>query len=169
MNVFIYIATLGPGGTDSERAARYFGSGLKASYGISLEPSFEAALQNVRTGEASFGIVPAAYNNLFRLHSDFRDLVIAEAFPLPTKEMVLARRPGSTDIKRVALHRSTDALCPANTEKLYIPSKPLCIEAVVRGDADAAIGSRDVVENYGLEIIESFGEIPMSWEVFARR
>ncbi|MBI2005550.1 MAG: hypothetical protein HYS80_02185 [Candidatus Aenigmarchaeota archaeon] len=169
MNDFINISTLGPNGTDSERAAKYFAQIRRLPpYDLKLSSSFEKALQDVREGGAHFGIVPAAYNDLLGLHYRFRDLLIDELFLLPTKEMVLARRSGTEVIRCVALHPSTDSFAPEGVEKLYIPSKPLCIEAVIRGDADACIGSRDVADKYGLEVVESYGEIPMSWEVFRR-
>ena len=173
VNAFIYIATLGPSGTDSERAAIYYGNKLGKPYQLDLRRSFDNALQMVRSQEASFGIVPAAYkavdDDLFRLHVRNRDLVIVEAFPLATKEMCLGKKPGTEEIRRVALHPTTDSLCPPGVEKLYIHSKPLCVEAVVKGEADAAIGSVDVMRQYGLEIAEGFGEIPMTWEVFRKR
>ncbi|MBI2971075.1 MAG: hypothetical protein HYY37_01500 [Candidatus Aenigmarchaeota archaeon] len=188
MDAFIYrIATLGPGGSDSERAAMYFGDRLwrhegspvrhrEAFHGpysgpvkIVLRDSFEESLQEVREGGADFGVVPAAYNNLFRLHCQYRDLDIWQAFPLPTKEMVLAQRPGTKAVRKVALHPTTEPLAPPGTELLYIPSKPRCVEAVIHGEADAAIGSRDVAEQHGLEVVENFGSIPMTWEVFRRR
>lgn len=197
------VATLGPRGTDSECAAKYFaGSLMFDMYGsavdnylhqavmdfigdepeyekfelavhqpmrISLQSSFAEALQHVREKKADFGIVPAAFPDLLRFHYENRDLGILLAFSYPTKELVYAKKPGIKQPTRIALHPSTDKFSPEGLEKIYIHSKPLCVEAVVRGETDAAIGSRDVVENYGLEIIESFGEIPMSWEVFARR
>ena len=140
-----------------------------AGIAIDLCDSFETAFDHVRTGKVDFGIVPAAYNNLFRLHCQYRDLAIADAFPLATKEMVLAKRADAPAIRTVALHPTTKSLAPAGAQLIEIPSKPLCVEAVLTGTADAAIGSRDVAEAAGLEIVESFGEIPMSWEVFARR
>lgn len=122
----------------------------------------------MRAGRAGFGIVPAAYNHLFRLHCEYRDLAIREAFPLATKAMVLARRPGAV-VRSVALHPTTESLVPDGLERVYIPSKPRCIAAVIAGEADAAIGSEDVAAAHGLEVVERFGEIPMTWEVFVRR
>jgi len=188
---FLYrISTLGPEGTDSERAAKYFGSRLwrpghyehgpewhrrafpemyEDPVRIDLRDTFEEALEEVRQQRSHFAIVPAAYNNLFRLHCEYRDLDIWQTFPLATKEMVLAKRSETNGIKTVALHPSTDYLAPEGMKKLYIPSKPLCVEAVVNREADAVIGSIDVIEQHELEIMESFGEIPMTWEVFRRR
>ncbi len=152
-------------------AAKYFGSNLLRphyQFNILLKDSFEDALQSVREGESRLGVVPAAYNNLFRLHCDYRDLDIYKAFPLATKEIVLARVPGKGTIRKVACHPSTETLLPEGVERLSISSKPLCVKAVVNGEADACIGSIDVVEENCLEIVNSFGKIPMTWEVFRK-
>lgn len=142
---------------------------------IDLHGSFEDALIAVREGRAEFGVVAAAYNHLFRLHCQFRDLDMSYTFPLATKEIVLAKKSTTDDIRTVALHPTTECLLqytshvPKDVKTDPIPNKPLCIQEAADGKVDAAIGSKDVAEQHGLVIVESFGEIPMSWEVFGRR
>ena len=168
------IATLGPAGTDSERAAHHYAERTKiyslTKHEVVLFPSFEEVLKNVSTEKAYFGIVPAAYNELFRLHVQaLKDgLYISDVFILPTKELVMAKGKWCNgNIKSIAIHHSTESLAPSGIEKVYVQSKPLGIEKVVNREVDAAIASRDVAEKHNLEIVETFGEIPMTWEVFA--
>ena len=174
--VFTYkiISTLGPAGTDSERAAHHYTNRLRTNpwtkHEVVLFSSFEEVLRSVSIEKAHCGIVPAAYNELFQLHVQALNdgLYIRDVFILPTKEMVLAKgKYCNGKIKSIALHPSTESLVPFGIEKVYVRSKPLGIEKVVNGEVDAAIASRDVAEKHNLEIVESYGEIPMTWEVFA--
>ncbi len=167
-NDIYIISTLGPEGTDSERAALHYAlTGKIPNPVIQLYSSFEAALDSVRSRVSDFAIVPAAYNNLFSLHLAYRDIPIIDTFILPTKSMVLAKRPNYTgEIRRIAIHPSTRPLLPETCEPVYVESKPLCLKMVADGKIEAAIGSEDVAENMDLEVIRDFGPVPMTWEVF---
>lgn len=170
INNLYRISTLGPKGTDSERAALHYALTQKIlDPVIQLYSSFESALDTVRFRNSDFAIVPAAYNGLFSLHLLYRDVPIIDTFILPTKPMVLAKIPGQIgEIRRVAIHPATKPLLPESCEPVYVESKPLCLQMVADGKIQAGIGSEDVAESMGLEIVKNFGPIPMTWEVFGR-
>jgi hypothetical protein len=172
------VATLGPVGTDAEAEASRLGAH------VALWPSFPAAVERVAEA-GGMALVAAGYldptaatrNSWVDLHFGYRSrLSLKAVWEAPTKPMCLAVRPTAepgvpATIGTLALHPSTrrlvDSAISEDTRIVHVRAKPLAVEAVVTGEADACVGSVDVVERAGLRIVERF-DPTMVWCLYER-
>ncbi|MFD4320461.1 hypothetical protein [Streptomyces sp. NPDC058548] len=159
------VYTLGPDGTDAHaEATRLFDA-------VAVAPTFEKAVcmahaarayALVATGfvERAGGAITDLWVNLhFRNLSRMRVVGVWES---PTKLMCLAtRRPTLDlgDVQSVALHPATEVFAAQFVpcaERRYVDAKPLAVQQVSDGVAEACIGSVDVVSAAGLTVRKEF-------------
>lgn len=172
------VLTLGPEGTDAQAEA----SRLRGD--VVLVPSFGQAMELAASGQG-LALVPTGF-----LHADGRTVVeswvdlhfrwkdnlrLSAVWESPTKEMCLAVRPEISalgDIRSVLVHPATRefaAQMVPHADLRFVTAKPLAVAGVVRGDADACIGSLDVAVATGkLRVLKRFAPT-MIWCLYAPR
>lgn len=165
------IATLGPEGTCSEKAANHYLIQIEKPGRIRLYSSFEQAVEAVGKREADFAIVPSAYNGLNGLvFSNLGNVKIVDTFVIDTPNLVIAKNR-AINVNRVATHPApsslVDRLFP-EAEKILTRSNSISAIEVVEGRADACLTTIVAAKEYQLNIMKDFGPVPMGWNVFAK-
>lgn len=133
------IHTLGPAGTDSERAAKHWSQHLKTPVLIELWPSYTKLFQSLTNFAGDCIVMPAGYIDPVEdlswvdLHfGAYGQLTLEEVFALPTMTMViLERKHFKSD--SIAIQPATESLLqastqfPDNCQRVYVPSKPIAL------------------------------------------
>ena len=169
------ISTLGPSGTSSEHAARYF---LK-SFGtdncrILLYPSYRDAARSVSVGESEYLVVANAFHGINDFYMD-PVLSVHSVFLMLTPQYGLAKRPG--DFLRSQFEViSHPAPVPLIAE--LMPPRHKCAgivaanstaaaaSAVENGDYDVALTTHSAAEQHNLVFFSNQRPIEMVWTVF---
>lgn len=177
------LATLGPRGSDSEHAGRLLVEQLEIDATVVLVDSYASALRHAWQHDG-LALIPAAYQHKdaqghtletwadthFRIETGGQlELWLARVLPL--KELALAARRNIEQPRTVGLHAATQYYAQAflpEAQPLYYASKPEAVRACAAGDADACIGSLDVVQKHpGLVVLRTFAA-RMCWTVYRR-
>ncbi len=164
------IHTLGPSGTNCERAAQEWFSRRGYSGAIRLHSTLEVAVEVLcgERGAALLGCV--VYPNLHTLvFSNLHRLELVDCFIMPTYNMVLAARRDVEAIKSVATHPAPAGLVPQSIpERRLVHSNTQAAIDCASGLTDACITTIVTVEPHGLRIIQDFGPVPMGFTVHAQ-
>ncbi len=172
------IATLGPPGTSSERAAEQLAARLgRSACPVTLHGSYEEAAAAVLRGESARLLVANAYHGVCAFYMDPR-LTLELAFVQDTPKYGIAARarepiPLTT---RVATHPAPEdlvaQLLPSGyrvSAITYARSTSAAAAQVTSGDADLALTAEPAATLYGLRFISATRPIRMLWSVFVRR
>lgn len=172
------MATLGPSGTSSEFAAKYFcrwaemNNIVQKSY-VLLSETYELARENIANGEADILVVANAYQGVNTFYMD-ASLQLSAAFVLNTPLYGLAvKEPMLPGGVVVASHPApvplVDELMPANysVAKLTLKdSTSSAAKAVAEGEVDIALTTEFAAKIHGLTFISKVRPIEMLWSVF---
>lgn len=169
--------TLGPEGSDHQQAAlEYLGlQGLLETASIDLVSDMAGeGLERVRSEPNSFLVQCSAHHQANVVNMRYpREVFMVDSFMHPTMEIGLIARRDVDNPRRLAIMKATSGyLDLADWEEvIHVPSKPVVAEKLLKGEADAGIASvMHVDENPdALRVVESFGEVMTSWNVFGSR
>lgn len=169
------IATLGPEGTCSERAAIYYANKNNVKYKTILCDTFETAIKKLMFEIVDIVIIPSAYRELAEIvFENMDDIELSDIFLYSTPGLVIAtgyEDVSIDEIKTMATHSSPSILaqksCP-NAKLTYCSSNSASALKVVNGDVDACVTTRICVEMNNLHIVKDFGEVQMGWNVFKK-
>jgi hypothetical protein len=171
------IITLGPEGSDHERATRLFIDvlGLRRTVEISLVDDLVGdGLERVRTEPASFLLQCSAHphGNVINMRHH-KEVVMMAAFMYPTKEMgLLVRReveePRSLGLMPATIEYLDHDRWPTITKFVEESSKPVVATGLLAGKYDAGIASVDCAQDNPevLRVAESFGTVNTAWLVY---
>lgn len=169
----IVISTLGPAGTCSEYASRFYIDENNHEGSINLYPTFEEAVAAVKNGSSDCVIIPSAYKKLAEIIFQEQNFIeIDDVFKLATPNLVLAKREEVKDIKKIATHSS-----PSTLAKDYFPEAQLVLarsnseaaKMLSANEVDACITTIMCAEKDAFTIIHDFGGIAMGWNVLKRK
>lgn len=164
------IHTLGPAGTNCERAAQKWFTNEGRRGEIHLHSTLETAAQLMRgeRGAALLGCV--VYPDLHTLvFSNLDWLVLVDCFVMPTHNMILATREGTEVITSVASHPAPVRLIPPSIrERQLVNSNVQAAIDCSRGLSDGCITTIVAAEEYGLKIIQDFGPVLMGFTIHAQ-
>lgn len=174
----ITVATLGPSGTSSEYAAKYFcrwaemNNIAQKSY-VLLSETYELARENIANGEANILVVANAYQGINTFYMD-NSLQLSAAFVLDTPLYGLAvKHPMVPGEIVVASHPAPipllDELMPTNysVAKLALKdSTSSAAKAVAEGEVDVALTTELAAKIHGLTFISNVRSIQMLWSAF---
>lgn len=168
--------TLGPSGTDAEAVA------LTRYHDIRLVESFRVAME-LAWRHGGRALICAGYlrrdpetthvvDSWVQMHFEWlQRMDLVEVWKHPTKEMGLAVGQGHEEVRSVAVHPSTLPLLPdewQDAELHFVDAKPQAVLEVVHQEADACLGSVDIIEAFAeLEVVETFAP-QMIWCEYAR-
>lgn len=165
------VATLGPEGTNSELAAKWYIAqrGLRADVILTATP--EDSVRCIVEGQADVAIACAVYPRLNHLVFDnLGKVTISDCFRFSTDEMVLARSPSAAGLTTVLSHPAPRTLIEGNGYDIReSTSNSAAARACAAGESDGCITTRNAADSNGLVIVRSFGAIPMGWVVLARQ
>lgn len=177
----IKIGTLGPSGTNSERAANYYLNQCISStlnYGITLYNSFQSVLACLINNEISIAIVPHSYSGINEFYIN-PNIGLSELFTFKTAPYGLVKKPKTTISKskcRIAVHSASASLLAyllsdseiiGNYQISFVTSTSLAAKEVHDGKADIALTNMDAAEKLNLQCIALYGAIEMGWSAFA--
>jgi len=167
------ITTLGPEGTCSESAAKYFirVKHIKCAK-IILKDNFEDCIDSLKKGECEMVIVPSAYKELNEIiFKNLDTIYIEKCYIFDTPTLVLAGFQDSKNLKilSIAAHSAPALLAKElfpEATIIFYPSNSASAISVAQKEADACITTKVAARKYGLKILKTFGRVSMSWNVF---
>lgn len=183
----LQVATLGPEGTSSEQAGKFFFSQAAgrpaADDDVLLYGIYEEAEEAVVTGKATHLVVAAAYagcnhfymtNTLVPVHTS--------NFPMDTPPYLLAartRRCQLPDAVRVATHQAPQEVIDQLLDTMdasfewfkamAVNSTAEAARMVANGEVEVALTTEPARLRYGLVRISPAKVIPMFWLVFVKK
>lgn len=168
--------TLGPEGSDHERAAeRYIElQDLGGVAAVSLFEDFETGLERVRTEPGVFLIQCSAHEQANVVNMRYPDeVVMLDVFMGETMELGLLARRDVKQPRSLGLMPATRAYLLDMGEWAELPvkeeiSKPVVAENLLAGQYDAGITTVETADTNPeiLRVVKSFGEVMTSWGVY---
>jgi prephenate dehydratase len=163
------IHTLGPAGTNCEAAARFWLAARGVSGQVVLHPTLEAGVEAMPRDEDQALLGCAVYPDLHTLvFSNLDRLAIADAFVMPTHEMVLASRDGDWP-SVVATHPAPQGLVPDELDRRFVDSNARAAIECAEGRVDGCITTSVAAELWGLRVVRSSGPVPMAFTIHVPR
>jgi len=168
------IHTLGPAGTNCEKAGYLWLKNNNFNGDVILYSTLEEALVEVKKNKQDLLLGCAVYPDLH--HIVFKNLIemeIKDSFVMPTWNMVLAVKDKKNPLTKESTISSHPA--PAHLASLYSENVMLVNSNVqaalecVNGNTGGCITTLKAVEENGLHIIEDFGEVPMCFTIHGHR
>lgn len=174
------IATLGPPGTCSEKAAHYFDLMEKLDGTIVLRDSFEDAVDMTLRGDSSFAIVPAAYPGIADIFFDNIDrLSVHKLFLHSTPDFVFACQKNSpypqgtihiiSHRAPIILSRQVSEIFDVEISTTLAQSNAVAAIKIAEGEFSYGITNAASANHYGLQILVNFGPVHMAWLAFAMK
>jgi hypothetical protein len=168
--------TLGPEGTDHENATLEYLrlQDLSEVAEISLVTDLvRDGLPRLRTEPNSLLVQCVAHQQVNEVNMNPGEVFMVDTFMFPTMELGVVTRTDVETPKTMGLMKATTAYLkdPEAWEITHEPSKPVVTEGLLEGRYDAGVTfAKDARENPEvLRVVESFGEVPTAWVVFANR
>ena len=166
------IATLGPTGTDSERASKAYQSRLGLAQ-ADRYPTYTSGFVSFDSALSDCLVIASAAPeaNEYVFSKPYRSTIeITDAFLSRTLDMVLVKRKGVKVIRSVAIHPATAPLLrETNYELFSSTSKSQAVIDCLNKKADAALTSISCFDSAKCDLVENFGSYNMSWAVFQRK
>ena len=161
--------TLGPAGTNCEKAAYTWLRRQGRDPVVHLYPTLEDAVEGIDGDPTSGLLACVVYPELHTLvFSNLHRLAMVDCFVLPTHNMVLALRPGVTTPRSVASHPAPAGLIPDTiVERRLVNSNTRAAMDCARGLDDACITTIVSAQEHGLHVVADFGPVPMGFSIHA--
>jgi prephenate dehydratase len=172
LDVVTTLHTLGPTGTNCERAAHeWFRRQGRSDGKVVLHATLEKALEELDSPSAALmGCV--VYPDLHKIVFNNLDrLVMADCIIMPTDDMVLAARPGMLlgDVRTAGSHPAPASLLYDVTDDVTLcDSNAQAATRCAHGEFDACVTTRTAATREGLEILRSAGQVSMGFTVHCR-
>lgn len=168
------LGTLGPAGTDHERAAReYARTRLDGRHSIHLLTDFAAAGDFLAGDGLRLLVVNSAHQDVDLLVTrDWRRVAMVDFFALPTMPLALVKRADVARPTSIALMPATRGyLDLADFSRVdYVSAKPIALRHTLAGRSDAAIVSMPGYHEHRdeLDLVATIGPVVCCWLVFGR-
>lgn len=161
------IRTLGPRGTNCERAAHFWFHSRMIDGRVVLHETLEEGVQHLKDEDRSALLACAVYPDLHTLvFSNLHRMTLADSFIIPTHNMLLAARGGGQGPPRtVASHPAPQVLVPRGAEIILVTSNSIAARECAEGHVDACITTQPAADQYGLWVLEDFGPVPMDFTI----
>jgi prephenate dehydratase len=159
------IRTLGPQGTNCERAAHYWFRNRTIDGEVALHQTLEDGVKHLKDRDRSALLACAVYPDLHTLvFSNLHWLALADSFIIPTHNMLLASR-GGQEPRTVASHPAPQGLVPHGTKVILVTSNAQAALDCAEGRVDACITTQPAAEQHGLRVLKDFGPVPMDFTI----
>lgn len=176
----IRLGTLGPSGTSSELAAKFYIENFikQKRSKIFLFDRFEDCLENLKNNLLDYVVVPHAYEGIKDFYmSPYIDLLGLFRYDTPMYGLAVRKdfnfHPSLLDTEVIVSHSAPEKLIKFFLDKdvkiLKVNSTSTAAKLVKDGFYNIAITNDKARENNDLKFVYKFKKIPMSWSVFGRR
>jgi len=168
------IVTLGPAGTDHERAAHTYRGLRELDADVELLPSFEGMLDYLTGNPAALAVANSAHPDVDLLTTRlWRQFGIVDFFGLATMPLALVRRRGVPADGSIAIMSSTRGYLDLTRYSRVetVPAKPVAVHRVLAGAVEHAVVSLHSYESHPaeLELLEVIGPVECCYLVYGRR
>lgn len=163
------IHTLGPKGTNCEKAAKSWFESNKMCGDIRLHPTLEEAVDYVKNDEESALLSCVVYPDLHKLVFDnINSIEFVECFVVNTFPMVLAAKMTEHPLT-ISTHPAPENLIPPDRVIIYSTSNAQAALDCIAGKAEGCITTERCAKELDLKIIKNFGELPMGFALHRLR
>ena len=173
----IKIATLGPSGTNSEKATKYYAQNLlKEKISIQFFEDIEKGFSDLLESKCKYLILPSVYPSLSeQIFKNIHTIEMIDSFIHETFPLVIAKKKETNiqDVQSVSLVEATNALIEKDgkfskkMKKIFKQSNPIAAAACKNGESDLVVTNLISAQKQNLQIITNFSSIKMNWIVFA--
>lgn len=161
------IYTLGPRGTNCEKAAKAWFKQKKIKGEIRLEPTLEKALEGVKNDQEAALLSCVVYPDLHKLVFDnINNIEFCECFVINTFPMVLAAR-GEEYPRTISTHPAPENLIRPFDHIIYSTSNSQAALDCAAGKSEGCITTKQCAKKLKLKILKNFGELPMGFALHA--
>ena len=160
--------TLGPTGTNCERAAHEWLGWGDGEAEVVLHPTLEVGVEAVAEDRDAALLACVVYPALHELVFQNLDwLKLAECFVVDTYNMLLARRPGEAGNGSIASHPAPVALVGADAQDRVrlVSSNSQAAATCAAGETDACVTTAPAARRFGLEVVRDYGPVPMGFTI----
>lgn len=169
--------TIGPHGTDHERAVEHFidFQGLAGAEIELVEDFATEGLERVQGDPNAFLVQCSAHPDVDLVtERDPQKLVVLDDFIFATKELAILARAGVEDPRRLALVPATRGYKGVNhwkqdgREIIVAQSKPIICGMLLNGECDAGLTFAELAEEHPDDFVtlHNYGEVRTTWVVY---
>ncbi|GGY43945.1 bacilysin biosynthesis protein BacA [Streptomyces omiyaensis] len=156
------IHTLGPSGTNLEKAAHHWLAERGTAGTVVLHAEVEDGLDAMAFDRTEAILACAVYPRLHDLvFRNLHRLEMADSFILDTHDMVLAGRPDHAAVSTIVSHPAPSSLVAERGEITLTSSNSRAAALCASGQYDACVTTGPAAAAEGLRLIENFGPVPM--------
>lgn len=161
------IHTLGPSGTNCERAAVEWFRRREVAGRVVLYHTLEEAAREMPTDPTHALLGCVVYPDLHTLvFSNLSVMAMVDCFVFPTFNMVLASRDGQAP-RIVASHPAPRGLVPTESEVRLVTSNVLAAKACGCGEVDGCVTTLPAARAHGLTVVRDYGPLNMGFTIHA--
>ncbi|MFE2554931.1 bacilysin biosynthesis protein BacA [Streptomyces sp. NPDC059352] len=162
------IHTLGPSGTNLEKAAHHWFAERDLAGTVVLHSEVEDGLDVMAFDGTEAILACAVYPRLHDLvFGNLHRLEMVDSFILDTHDMVLAGRPGQTDVATIVSHPAPSCLVADRGTVSFASSNSRAAALCAAGEFDACVTTDRAADSEGLRVVENFGPVPMVFTLHA--
>ncbi|KLJ04931.1 bacilysin biosynthesis protein BacA [Streptomyces albidoflavus] len=164
------IHTLGPSGTNLEKAAHHWLAARGTAGKVVLHAEVEDSLGTMAFDGTEAVLACAVYPRLHDLvFQNLHRLEMADSFILDTHDMVLAGRPDHAALATIVSHPAPSSLVAQRGEITLTSSNSRAAALCAAGRYDACVTTGPAAAASGLRLIENFGPVPMIFTLHVGR
>lgn len=159
------VHTLGPAGTNCEKAALKWAALKCKKAELALHESMKRAAEQVAACGCSVLLSVVAYPQLHSIiYEHIAQLGLLDVFIMKTDDMVLASVNGQMPTL-CQTHPAPEKLLPAQMQRIYAASNAHAAAEVMAGRGDGCITTLAAAEHHGLKVVQTFGQVPMGFTI----
>ncbi|MER5963454.1 bacilysin biosynthesis protein BacA [Streptomyces sp. NPDC002057] len=156
------IHTLGPSGTNLEKAAHHWFAERGVAGTVLLHSEVEDGLDVMGFDGSEAILACAVYPRLHDLvFGNLHRLEMVDSFILDTHDMVLAGRSEGTDVRTIVSHPAPSCLVADRGAVSLASSNSRAAALCAAGEYDACVTTGRAAQAEGLRVLENFGPVPM--------
>ncbi|WLQ33672.1 bacilysin biosynthesis protein BacA [Streptomyces castrisilvae] len=164
------IHTLGPMGTNLEKAAHHWLAGRGIAGDVTLHTEVEDGLDAMAFDGTEAILACAVYPRLHDLvFQNLHRLEMADSFILDTHDMVLAGRPDHSGTATIVSHPAPSSLVAGLGDVTLTSSNSRAAALCAAGQYDACVTTGPAAAAEGLRLIRNFGPVPMIFTLHVGR
>ncbi|SDQ33794.1 prephenate dehydratase [Pseudovibrio sp. Tun.PSC04-5.I4] len=159
------VQTLGPTGTNCEKAALKWATRQCPNAKLFLHPTMELAADAVAKCGGSVLLSVVAYPHLHSIiYGHIGNLRLMDVFIMNTDNMVLASSTGETP-SVCATHPAPEKLIPASIERKFVASNVIAAAECAKGETDCCITTLCAAQEFSLTVLRKHGPVPMGFTI----